>query len=65
MLMKFDRDSFEKLNISVFQMDINFKDVLFFRALLSSIFVLKFKPMITSDQIKDLNTRLDKLRHYL
>jgi hypothetical protein len=21
--------------------------------------------MITSDQIKDLNTRLDKLRHYL
>jgi hypothetical protein len=28
------------------------------------IFV-KNSIMITSDQIKDLNTRLDKLRHYL
>jgi hypothetical protein len=32
---------------------------------INPIFVQNKWTMITSDQIKDLNTRLDKLRHYL
>lgn len=46
-------------------MDVNFKGDLFFWSAIKFYFCLKIKPMITSDQIKDLNTRLDKLRHYL
>jgi|31_taG_2_1085359.scaffolds.fasta_scaffold00496_10 hypothetical protein len=39
-------------------------NIIFLTRFNNPIFV-KNSIMITSDQIKDLNTRLDKLRHYL